>query len=192
MSFDELNTLTVRKETKTVFDTVDDFNRNSFKALADWADQFTIENIILFDFGEWKTPKDFGRKIEKKVLESYNPVTEYKYAPELERKRLRMAEGLMTAKTLSDREMYNRIVEKNAQLLYTQSQQYAEDVTDTAMLESMKRAGVKKVRWIAEKDDRTCSECRDLDGMVFPIDAVPKKPHYRCRCRKVPYIDKPL
>lgn len=187
-TFDELNVLTARRETKTVFDGVDDFNRKSFEALAEWADEFTIENIILFDFAEWKTPKGFGRKIVKKVLDGYNPVTEYKYAPELERKRLRMAEGLMTAKTLSDRQMYNQIIEKNAKLLYTQSMQYAEDVTDTAMLESMKRAGVKKVKWIAEKDDRTCSECRDLDGMVFPIDAVPKKPHYRCRCRKVPYV----
>ncbi len=45
-----------------------------------------------------------------------------------------------------------------------------------------KKKMVKKVRWVASWGERTCSQCKKLDGKTFDIDNVPKRPHKDCRC----------
>lgn len=54
--------------------------------------------------------------------------------------------------------------------------------------------GVKKYRFYARADERTCKECGSLHGLVFPISAyevgVTASPiHARCRCWEVPIYD---
>ena len=36
--------------------------------------------------------------------------------------------------------------------------------------EAMRQAGIKKIRWLAASDDRTCDWCLDLDGKVIDIE----------------------
>lgn len=57
-----------------------------------------------------------------------------------------------------------------------------------------KELGVKKYRYYAREDERTCEECGALHGLVFPISAyevgVTASPiHPHCRCWEVPIID---
>ena len=63
-------------------------------------------------------------------------------------------------------------------------------VEDAAVIEGYKKAGVEKVMWIAERDDRTCDTCLKRDGLVFPIRDIPDKPHYGCRCTLKPITEK--
>lgn len=121
------------------------------------------------------------------VLTTYNPITCYLYKREAERKRLRMSEEVSTTRLFLDHPKYRKVVERALNLWYTQSTQYAIDISDYAVTEVFKEAGVEKVRWIAEDDEKTCKVCRALDGKIFPITDFPDKPHYNCRCYLVPY-----
>lgn len=54
-----------------------------------------------------------------------------------------------------------------------------------------KELGIKKYRYYAREDERTCKQCGALHGLVFPISAyevgVTASPiHPRCRCWEVP------
>lgn len=59
---------------------------------------------------------------------------------------------------------------------------FAIDVADAALAQSRADTGAKLVMWQAEMDDRTCVTCWSLDGRIFPLNAVPVKPHPNCRC----------
>ncbi len=58
---------------------------------------------------------------------------------------------------------------------------------NTGLINTMKEAGVKKYRWVATNDRRTCPICKSLDGKVFRVDD-PNAPlpvrdtHPNCRC----------
>lgn len=57
-----------------------------------------------------------------------------------------------------------------------------------------KEMGVKKYRFYAREDERTCEQCGSLHGLVFPMSAfevgVTASPiHPHCRCWEVPIID---
>ena len=52
-----------------------------------------------------------------------------------------------------------------------------------------REAGVKKVKWLTAHDERTCSECGELDGKVFGLDDAPGPPrHPACRCCLTSYV----
>ena len=57
-----------------------------------------------------------------------------------------------------------------------------------------KELGVKRYRFYAREDERTCDECGALHGLTFPVSAyeigVNASPiHSRCRCWEVPIFD---
>lgn len=136
-------------------------------------------------------PKEF---VEQQ-LKAYNPVTDYLYYKEAERKRLRLAEAMLTAKEYKQRKSFRDIIEKNTNLWYTQSRQYAEDMAHNTVIAVWTKAGIKEVAWITEEDERVCSVCNYLgftkNGAIrtYKIDSIPPKPHYRCRCKLVPVRD---
>jgi len=118
------------------------------------------------------------------MLEEYDPVTLYRFMPEFERKQQRLIEALIAS------HKKNAEVDKALKYWALQSNQYADNVTDRATLDGYKAAGIKRVRWITEKDGKVCPVCRKLDMKVFDIDKVPSKPHYRCRCYLLPVKSK--
>lgn len=189
LAFDELNVTSTKKETTSMYDRLLDFNYDGYKKIVEESFNYAIGFLT----------EEQKKKLEKKkfdadyevdfVLENYNWVTGYLYTKEAERKRLRLAEEMMTAKEFHDRSKYSRVIQKNANLWYTQSKQYSIDIADNTVLHVWKQAGIEKVVWVAEHDDRTCGDCNELDEKVFPIDSVPHKPHYGCRCTIIPYIE---
>jgi SPP1 gp7 family putative phage head morphogenesis protein len=58
-----------------------------------------------------------------------------------------------------------------------------------AELANFKNNGISQVRWIAMMDDRVCSVCASRHGVVYPINAVPRRPHILCRCYLEPVYD---
>lgn len=64
-------------------------------------------------------------------------------------------------------------------------------VGSLARKEIFKELGIKKYRFYAREDERTCEHCGSLHGLVFPITAyevgVTASPiHAHCRCWEVP------
>lgn len=112
-------------------------------------------------------------------LLEYGPVTKYVYLHEVDRKRDRTTEAIIAST--------DKAKEFRRGLLYwgQMTAQTCLDVTDAAALKAWKDAGVKKVRWITERDEKVCKTCRGRDGKVYPIDKVPSKSHWGCRCHLI-------
>lgn len=113
------------------------------------------------------------------LLTEPNAVTHYAYETEALRKRDRATEAVNAVPARSDK---NYELQKAMRYWSQQTGFYIDIIADEAALQAMKDAGVKKVRWITQHDEKVCNECDPLDQKVFDIDHVPEKPHPRCRC----------
>ena len=116
------------------------------------------------------------------MLEDYNEVTLYRFLPESDRKQQRLVEALVASHDKG------KEIDKALRLWTLQEAQYAIESVDKATLMAYKDAGVKKVRWNTEKDDKVCKECKALNGKVFLIDKAPAKKHPNCRCWYSPIL----
>lgn len=185
-SFDELNAISVKDKTKKLFENLLKFNYREYLNV--------IKSAIRY--AKYLLPKDLkDKKIDiseedflEYVLTSYNNITGYLYKKEAERKRLRLAEEILTAKEFLSTKRLGESLRRSANLWFAQSSQYSIDLEDKTCIEVFKKAGVKKVKWITAKDHKTCSDCSGLSGKIFEIDKVPSKVHYNCRCYVVPYV----
>lgn len=118
------------------------------------------------------------------VLTVPDPVTKYAFRPEVDRKVYRLAEALEVS---PDRE---KEIDRAERDWSRQLGQYAIIFTDEAIVQAYRDAGVERVVWDTEDDPKTCHSCIAYHGREYPIDEIPPKPHYGCRCRILPVIDK--
>lgn len=188
LGFDEINALSVKKETTAAYDALKSLNQREFLKIAQDAYGKAEKEAEKAGFSPGKTGKKrrFGKAWLLAVLGAYNLVTGYLYEQEAERKRLRTAEAMLTAEAYHSRSAYRDALQLAADLWYTQSAQYADTVTDAAVLEAYRACGVEAVRWVTAGDGKVCETCRERDGETYRIDKIPAKPHYRCRCYVLP------
>lgn len=180
MGFDELNVMNTKKVTKEMFDRLTAENEKVYKKAANNA--YSKAKKMAADTGHTGEESGVGGEWVAGVLMAYNFVTGYLYDREVERKRLRLNEQILTAREYDDRQMYNDGLRRSANLWWTQTMQYGVSVVDAAILKAYKDAGVKKVRWNAQIDGRECKVCRERDNKIYKISEVPAKTHYNCRC----------
>lgn len=161
--FDELNVLEV---TRTLYDRLKQDNQEIFLELAEERYRETEPH------GE--EPPDLLWLLA--LLAAYDAVTKVIYDNEIDRKRQYTAEGInsSTAKATEFRRGLSYWSRFTAN--------YADIVTDEASLKAYRDAGIKRVRWMTAGDERVCDTCRERDGKVYPINAIPPKPHKHCRC----------
>lgn len=169
--FDELNVI---NNSKTLYKELDNFNRQALLRLA----QECYVDVVKETFDKDADSKDIPTSaFVLGMLKGYNGITKYVYTHEVDRKRARFAESLIANQGISNKELqraYNAWVH--------QSEQYVIDVEKQATLKAYKDNGIKKVRWITQRDGRVCQACAELDGKVFDIDNVPEQLHDNCRC----------
>lgn len=185
LSFDELNAPRVTRETIATFDRLMKANERDFLKAAQKAYKNASALAIAAGF------EADGENIPDAMwltafLESYNFVSGYLYEPEAERKRLRLAEQMMTAIEYLSRTIYGDSLRRAANLWWTQTSHYMLDSVDKATRDAYKDHGVEEVMWNTNIDGRECSACRERNGMIFPIDKVPPKAHRNCRCYITP------
>lgn len=181
LNFDELNAL---NDIKAVYRKADRFAKAAYLDIAVEAYALGLVEAEKAGFRPMRR-RDIDRDWVLDFLEEEDFVTLYRYAPELTRKRDRLVEALaMTNKP-------NKEIDKALKYLIMQTTHYADKATAEAELQAMKDAGVKKVMWLTERDDRVCDICYPLDGKVFDIDKTPPIPqHYNCRCVLIPVAKK--
>lgn len=114
------------------------------------------------------------------MLEDYDEVTLYRFDEETERKKARLVEALIASHNKAEE------VDKALRLWSIQVAQYADNTVVRATMAAYEDAGVDKVEWITEQDNRVCAVCDERDGKIYDIDKVPPIPHFRCRCTIVP------
>lgn len=183
--FSELNALVIQRETTELIKKLLADNKEAFKKIAEDAiaeAAADIENLT----GEQAKRVKADDKYVDEILNQYNEITGYLYYPEADRKRARLSEALIVALMLLDRSKYHDNLRKFANLWHTQTVQYEITVTDETRTDVFKKNGIRKVKWNAEHDEKTCKVCRERDGKIYPIDKVPAKPHYNCRCWLTP------
>ena len=181
IGFDELNAPRVTKETTELFDRLKRENEKLYLKVAEKAYE---------DAGEAALAAGYEKPRESRIntawvialLAAYNFVSGYLYESEADRKRLRLAEQMMTAREYQNRTLYNDSVRRSANLWWTQASHYMLEAVDKATLDGYKDSGVKKVEWHTNIDGRECKVCRERNGQIYNIDDVPPKPHRNCRC----------
>ena len=180
MGFDQLNAPRLTNLTTAMIERLLKANKKAFLKIAKEASEEAADDVTAI--GIIATPVKTDEKYVDGVLGEYNPVTGYLYYPEADRKRTRLAEALITAVIVGSRADYHKELKKFANLWHTQTLQYGETTVDKARVDTFKKNGIKYVRWVSEKDNRVCEVCKERDGKIYPINNIPTKPHYRCRC----------
>ena len=183
--FSELNALVIQRETTELIKKLLADNKEAFKKIAEDAIAEAAADIENLTGEEAKRVKADDKYVDE-ILNQYNEITDYLYYPEADRKRARLSEALIVALMLLDRAKYHDNLRKFANLWHTQTVQYEITITDETRVDIFDRNGIKKVKWNAEHDEKTCKVCRERDGKIYPIDKVPAKPHYNCRCWLTP------
>lgn len=168
LKFDELNVI---KTVKTLYSDLAADNKKAFTDLAIMVYEDAADRELDDEEDEL-----MALWLMSEVLDKPNPVTGYNYTNEVERKRDRATESINSS-TKKRKEF-----QKALRYWSRQTSEYCDIVTDEATLKAFKDSGVKKVKWITERDDRVCPVCGPRDGKVYDIDKVPSKPHWGCRC----------
>lgn len=165
MTFDEFNVL---EDTKALYKELNELNLEAYLEIAN---------------AYYKEINPNGKLTKKwlvATLLGYDAVTKYVYTHEVDRKRARFAEALISSNTKSKefitaRNLWNR-----------QTGQYAIKVTDEAVIKACRDVGYKKLKWNTERDSKVCPTCKKRDGKVYDIYKLPDKTHYNCRCYYTP------
>lgn len=164
-AFDELNVIPVSHE---IYSEVYELVKREATRLADtvYRKNRNNENPSTFDPAAW---------VLLLVL-AYNPVTKYIFENEIERKRARFAEGVISSDIPTEE------VALAKRLLAGTNAQFLDDLTHETMIQAFKDNGTTHVRWVTSPDDRRCKECTSMHGKIYPIENIPTKPHIHCRC----------
>ena len=172
--FDELNVIGL---TKSLYETLDHSASELLEAL--FIERYEeVEDWVGGDLDEDEID-DLAEMQMAQLLETPNAVTKYSYNSEVLRKRDRLSESVNAVKHTEEKK---EEVEKAMRLWGQMVAQYADETADAATVLAFRNAGVKKVVWHSQEDQRVCRECDELDGKEFYINALPDKPHWRCRC----------
>lgn len=164
-AFDELNVIPVSHE---IYSEVYDLVKREATRLADsvYRKNRNKSETGAFDPSAW---------VLLLVL-AYNPVTKYIFENEIERKRSRFAEGVISSDTPVEE------VALAKRLLAGMNAQFLDDLTHETMIQAFKDNGTERVRWVTSPDDRRCKKCASMHGKIYPIENIPTKPHLHCRC----------
>ena len=183
--FDELNAPRVTQETTSLFDRMMRENKKQYLKAAEKAYADAVALAIAAGYKDPGTNR-INEMWLVGLLGAYNFVSGYLYESEAERKRLRLAEQMMTAKEYQSRTQYNDSIRRSANLWWTQAAHYMLDAVDQATLDGYRDSGVEKVKWNTNIDGRECKTCRDRNGKVYSLGKVPSKAHRNCRCYLTP------
>lgn len=112
-------------------------------------------------------------------LDEYNYITEYKFDNEVDRKRARFEESIISKESLDP-------MSKALRLWSNMVSEYAVEFTDRVAMEEYKKYGVNYLEWITNIDGKECEVCRERHKKVYKINKFPTKPHIGCRCKGVP------
>ena len=147
-------------------------------------------DVYLALTGRESIPHDMEDEIDELVelqisglLSTPSDVTHYTYDSELERKRDRAKEAILSVPTSAQKQIE---IDKHVKYILQQTAFYADLAEDGAAVQAFKACGVKRVRWHTQEDEKVCVDCEEKDGAIYPIDDIPTKPHPRCRCYLTP------
>lgn len=109
-------------------------------------------------------------------LGTSNPLTGYIFLNDIDRKRQYFTESVMSGENL------DKAAKKALRYWYGSAKQFADLVTDEAAIQAFTDSNTRFVEWCTAEDEKVCWTCNSRDGKIYPLEKVPGKPHYNCRC----------
>lgn len=174
MASDELNLI---RSVRAVYNEASRMAINEYVGIAVWA---FAEAMVMAGTPRARAEALARRRMTRdwlmEYLEEVDPVMLCRFTTETERRSQRLAEAV-EIEAVRQAEIELALRSWTAMI-----GQYAIGVVDRAMIDGFAAAGVRKVRWNTEKDERVCHVCQELDGKVFSVYHVPPKQHRNCRC----------
>ncbi len=162
LAFDEMNVISVSHE---IYDT----------ALAET--KVEMERLSKTVYKKYAEDENFdSASFVLALMLAYDPVTKYVYSNEVDRKRARFVEGVLSSDTPLEE------VKASQKLWAAMNKVFADEVTFQTMIQAYKDSGVERVRWVTSPDERRCATCGAMHGKVYSINRIPSKPHRNCRC----------
>ncbi len=161
-----LDSLNVIERSKEMYDLLDELNQDAYLEIAKKVYREVYPTSESAPDREWLMA----------LLLGYDVITKYVYEHEIDRKRARFVEALIATKN-KQQEFASAF-----KILWKQTAQYGINVADAALLQAFIDTGVKKVRWKTQNAPNVCEICHSRNNKIYPIDKVPKKAHYGCRC----------
>lgn len=177
--FDEMNVAGVSKHIQKLYNKSYKIIKNEFMAILGplYDEIYTYAISLGFDGKR----EELDEKWIESYFKEYNPTTKQVFKNEIDRKKSYLFESVV-ADPDTDFESYA----KAERLLNNQVKQCGIDIEDAVVRIVYKTLGVKKVKWVAEDDYKTCAVCNKLDNQVFDLDKAPPKQHHNCRCYLIP------
>jgi len=182
-AWDELNVISVTTQVNRLYGELDTYLRGRYLRIARKAYRDAWGEVVHGREPDHEPDEVFvGR-----MMDRYDPKTEYQYSREWERKRDRLKEAMLAAGFASDAvrmantQKAREVLKRALRLLERQVQEMADSTTDEARTQAFEDAGIEEVRWNTQQDNKVCLECAARDGLVYPVRNVPGK-HPRCRC----------
>ena len=177
--FDEMNIVQTKKHVHKLYKAIYKAVKQEFLKIINEIYQTIYDEAI--DMGFDGDIRNLDEAWIESFFDRYNPVTKYVFSNEIDRKEARLFEALVSNEL--ERLKSYAYAER---LITSQIEQYAIDLEDAIAKVVYEDTSVEKVMWVAEKDDRTCGACSDLDGQIFTLSDLPPKQHHNCRCYFVP------
>ena len=144
--------------------------------------------IVLFDESDPITGYVLGNEVDRKRERLYEQVVSIKSHKTPEQEQGEYGDTIVYTQTDEVRKAFDKAYNLWAHM----AQEYAIRSVDVARLMAFEDMGVKYVRWNAELDDKVCQTCLDWHGRKFPLHRVPAKPHWNCRCWLTPVPEKEI
>ena len=174
LSFDELNVASTQVIVNDTYNKALELALEAYKKIARYYYRLVRKDDD-FPFDMWLS----------EMLEEYDPVTHYLFYPEYDRKRARLFEAVLSARTKAD--LKNEVF-KAFRYWGRQFKHYLDKTAINAVLEAYKKDGVTLFEWVTQKDEKVCAECAPKDGQVYSLKELPPLPlHYNCRCFIIPH-----
>lgn len=187
-TFDEVNVALIERICRNEFETIRQQTIKAYLAIAQktYREAYDYAATLGYKDGNYN-PLWLGA-ITDWLLE-YDEVTGYVFDNELKRKESRFVEKiislLLNGKMHESVEML-MVYKKNSKYIADQITQYGDIIAYKSMVQAYNNAGVTTVMWLSEYDNRVCNVCLSLNGLKFPLDKAPAKPHWGCRCWLIP------
>lgn len=179
LNFDELNVL---KQVDSMYSDIDKIARKKYKEL--WEARFLeVTDYLIAEGFLKKKPKEdeIDELLEMHLaglLEKPNETTHYTYSHEINRKRDKAKEAILSVPTKTQKQL---LLDKHLRYMVTMLDWYADFTSQDAEISAYKEAGVKRVQRHEHDDDKVCAVCRAADGEIYDIDNIPPLPHLACR-----------
>lgn len=167
LKFDELNVMQVKTKTESLFTKLKRQSNRFYTGLL---------NHLAESMGFEEDKYDLDE-----LLETYSGTLLYSFSTEMERKRERLFETMVAIDDMSDPDILSQ-QKKNIRNWNTQVEEFGVDIERNIFLSELRDSGIRKVQWMTAEDERVCTDCSDMNGIVFDIDNVPRRPHIGCRC----------